>query len=111
MSNLGRREARLVLNNGIVFVNSQLFTQTITNQSISQFIEEQLKRIEGESSADVGGLNRNPRIGQVARIRRLQQDVSNLADAIIAEPSLLDPDAPSEPTEDASRSVAGVNRA
>lgn len=111
MSKQGRREARLVLNNGMVFVSSQLITRTITDQSTSQFIEEQLKRIEGETDADVEGLNRNPRIGQIARIRRLQQDINNLADAIIAEPSLLDPDVPSEPTEDASRGVAGVSRA
>lgn len=92
MSNSGKRQASIVLGDAMSFVSSRVITQNITNQSFSQFIDEALKRIEGETTEDVAGINRNPRQGEISRIRKLREDLNQLSDAIILDPTLLDED-------------------
>lgn len=92
MSSRGKRETNIILGDAMVFVASRVITQNITNQSFSQFIDEALKHIEGETTEDVAGLNRNPRLGEIGKIRKLREDLNQLSTAIINDPTLLDPD-------------------
>lgn len=96
MSTRARSSARIVLNDGMVFVSSRALTRDLTGQSISELIDQQLKNIEGESDRDISGKRRNPKPGEIARIQKIQQDMGQLADAIAANPELLNPDPTSE---------------
>ncbi len=84
--------ARVVLNNGMVFVSSRALTRDITGQSISEFIEEQLARIEGLNVTSISSKRRNPRPGEIARIEKVRQDIGLLVDSIIRDPDILTPD-------------------
>lgn len=93
MSDQAIRDGRQTLNEAIVFVASRVITQNITNQTIAQFIDEQVKRIEGETSTSSPiDRRRNPQLGQISEIERIRQNLNQLADAVIADPALLDPE-------------------
>lgn len=97
MSEAGRQQLRRVLNNALGFIGSKAVAKTITNLSTTKLLDQQVKSIEGSDESSlpgggVGGERRKPkRPGQIAKVQKIQADVGQLADSIVADPSILDP--------------------
>lgn len=95
MSEVAKRQIRRVLSNALAFIGSKVVSKAITSQSTSQLLDEQVKLIEGESGPGSGSLTapQGPkRPGQIAKVQKIQGDIGQLTDSIIADPSILDSD-------------------
>ena len=95
----------------MVFVSSRALTRDITGQSISEFIDEQLARIEGSNVTSISSKRRTPRRGEIARIEKSRQDIGLLVDSIVADPNILTPDPTKGLDDKTTPTVSGSFRA